>query len=262
MRGTAGDEMNVALIADIHANAVALEAVLADLERERPDRLVCLGDLVGGGPQPREVVARIRALGCPVVAGNVDALVADFVPADHDPLVAYFVAHGATDAVARRMVEINAWSHARLTAEERAFLRHLPPTVAVQLAEGVGLLCFHGSPRSFDDVIVATTPEAELEELLGGAEAAVLAGGHTHLPLLRRHRLGLLLNPGTVGVVRAADARAGRKLPWAEYALVRWEAGRLGTDFRRVPFDAGALGAAAQASGMPHADWFIQAYAP
>jgi predicted phosphodiesterase len=90
----------------------------------------------------------------------------------------------------------------------------------IPLAEGVELRCFHGSPRSFDDVLVATTPEAELDRLLAGAEAAVLAGGHTHLPLLRRWRQSLLLNPGTVGVMRAADARAGRKLPWAEYALV------------------------------------------
>jgi predicted phosphodiesterase len=254
--------VKVGLIADIHANAVALEAVLDDLERERPDRLVCLGDLVGGGPQPREVIARVRDLGCPVVAGNVDALVATFGPAAVDPLVAYFVQRGASEAAARRMVDVNDWSAANLSVDERAFLLALRPTVHVGLAEGAALLCFHGSPGSYEDNILATTPEADLDALLAGVEATVLAGGHTHLPLLRRYRLSTLVNPGTVGVARAADARAGRKLPWAEYALVSWEGGRLGVDFRRVPFDVAALGAAARASGMPHADWFMAAYAP
>ncbi|HEY3081209.1 MAG TPA: metallophosphoesterase family protein [Chloroflexota bacterium] len=254
--------MKVGLISDIHANAVALEAVLADLGRERPDRLVCLGDLVGGGPQPREVIARVRGLGCPVVAGNVDVLVATFAPEAVAPLIAYFVRRGATEAAARRMVDINDWSAAHLAPEERTYLLQLQPTVTVELGEAAELLCFHGSPRSYDDDVVATTPEAELDALLAGAEATVLAGGHTHLPLLRRYGLSTVVNPGTVGVARAADARAGRKLPWAEYALVSWEDGRLGVDFRRVPFDAGALGAAARASGMPHADWFMQAYAP
>jgi predicted phosphodiesterase len=254
--------MKVALIADIHANAVALEAVLADLDREHPDQLICLGDLVGGGPQPREAIARVRALGCPIVTGNVDVLVATFTPDAHDPLIAYFMEHGATEMVAQRMVDINIWSHAQLTADERAFLTHLQPTVTVPLTEASTLLCFHGSPRSYDDFIYATTPEAELDALLADIEATVLAGGHTHLPLLRRHRLSTLINPGTVGVARAADARAGRKLPWAEYALVSWENGRLGFDFRRVPFDTEALGASARTSGMPHADWFMHAYAP
>jgi hypothetical protein len=176
--------------------------------------------------------------------------------------VAYFVERGATEAAARRMVDINDWSSAQLAPVARTFLLDLRPTVAAQLGEAATLLCFHGSPGSFEESILATTPEAELDALLAGAEATVLAGGHTHLPLLRRYRLSTLVNPGTVGVARAADARAGRKLPWAEYALVSWEGGRLGVDFRRVPFDAAALDAAARASGLPHADWFMQAHAP
>jgi predicted phosphodiesterase len=253
--------MKVGLIADIHANAVALETVLLDLEREHPDQIVCLGDLVGGGPQPQEVIARIQALGCPVVTGNVDVLVATFAPEMVAALVTYFEQHGATEAQAQRMVAINEWSFAQLGSAERAFLLQLQPTVRIALADEATLLCFHGSPRSYDDVIVATTPEATLDVLLAGHEATILAGGHTHLPLLRRYRLSTLLNPGTVGVVRAADARAGRKLPWAEYALVSWADRRLSVDFRRLPFDVDALATAAQRNQMPYADWFMQAYA-
>jgi predicted phosphodiesterase len=62
----------VALISDIHGNAVALEAVLADIARRRVDEIVCLGDVAAGGPQPREALERLRTLGCAVVRGNAD----------------------------------------------------------------------------------------------------------------------------------------------------------------------------------------------
>jgi 3',5'-cyclic AMP phosphodiesterase CpdA len=64
--------MRVALIADIHGNALALDTVLAELSRDHVDQIVCLGDVVEGGPQPREILDRIRALGCPIVMGNTD----------------------------------------------------------------------------------------------------------------------------------------------------------------------------------------------
>lgn len=65
--------MKVALISDIHGNAVALEAALAAIEEEGVDRVVCLGDVAATGAQPRQVIRRLRELGCPVVMGNTDA---------------------------------------------------------------------------------------------------------------------------------------------------------------------------------------------
>jgi predicted phosphodiesterase len=65
--------MRTALIADIHANLVSFDAVLADIDRARMDQIVCLGDVAATGPQPRETLARLRRLGCPVVLGNADA---------------------------------------------------------------------------------------------------------------------------------------------------------------------------------------------
>ncbi len=64
--------MRIAIISDIHGNCVALDAVLADLQREPAARMVCLGDAIQGGPQPIQVIARLRELACPVVMGNAD----------------------------------------------------------------------------------------------------------------------------------------------------------------------------------------------
>lgn len=120
--------MKIAVIADIHANAVALDAVLADIERarDRPDRIVCLGDLPALNPQPREVMARIRALGCPTVRGNVD----DRIPrhlADPETALAFRSSVAPlTDETARRLREIEFWCAAQLTEAEHAWLLALP----------------------------------------------------------------------------------------------------------------------------------------
>jgi predicted phosphodiesterase len=66
------NSMRVALVSDIHGNAVALRTVLKTVEQEDPDRIVCLGDVVANGPQPSESLEMITELGCPVVMGNVD----------------------------------------------------------------------------------------------------------------------------------------------------------------------------------------------
>jgi len=156
--------MRIAIIADIHGNLVALNAALADIEAMRPDRLVCLGDVAATGPQPRETVARLRALSCPVVMGNADAwLLSPHVDED-------------VSEDTRKIQEIDAWCAARLAPADFDYLRAFTPTVELPLGDGATLLCFHGSPRSYDDIIRSETPEDDLAVMLGGYSAAVLAG--------------------------------------------------------------------------------------
>lgn len=116
------------------------------------------------------------------------------------------------------------------------------------------LLCCYGSPRSN----TATTPDTELDTMLGGVRAMIVACGHTHEQMLRRFGELILLNPGSVGLPFQVDRQTGtvRNPAWAEYALIRWQSGALGIELRRVPFDARAVIAAARTSGMPHARWW------
>ncbi len=239
--------MRVGLLADIHGNLLALDAVLADLGSAGADRLVCLGDVAALGPQPAEVVARLRELGCPSALGNVDAWLLDASTPD-------------ADATASTMADLTRWAAARLDGEDWAYLRACPPTLELRLDAGTSLLCFHGSPRSYDEVIAATTPEPELAVMLDGREAAILAGGHTHVQLLRRYGDAHLLNPGSVGLPGTGpgtpDLPVNRGVRWAEYAVLEVTGGRLSIDLRRVPLDVERLLAAGRASGMPHADWW------
>jgi putative phosphoesterase len=235
--------MRVAIIADIHGNLTALEAVLADLASERTGQVVCLGDVAATGPQPREVAARLRELGCPVVLGNTDAAAAR--PVRLSPL----------DEEGHRYFEIDQWTSVRLAPEDLDYFRSFQDTVTVTLGDRATLLCFHGSPRSNTETITATTPDAALARMLAGYSATVLAGGHTHSPFMRRHGRALFLNPGSVGLPYAVTEVGVRHPPWAEYGIVGWREGRLSIDLRRVPIDVDLVVAAIMHSGMPHAEW-------
>ena len=231
--------MRLALLADLHGNLLALEAVLAALAHEGVEQFVCLGDVAATGPQPRETLQRLRTLSCPVVMGNADAWLLDPPTAASD------------DAAIRRIEEIDRWGAAQLGPDEFVFIRGFQSTVSVELPGAATLLCFHGSPRSYDDSLRATTPVEELTLLLAGHDdATLLAGGHTHERLYRRLGPRTLLNPGSVGM--PLDP------PWAEYAIVDVAAdgsSSLSVDFRRVRFDLNAFVASILVSGMPHTDW-------
>ena len=232
--------MRVALIADIHGNLVSLEAVLADIDRRGADAVVCLGDVAATGPQPVAAVERVAAIGCPVVMGNTD----EWLIQPRDEAI--------EDDDTRRIVEIDLWAHEQLTAGQRDLLRGYQPLVTLD-----GLLAYHGSPRSNTEVLLPTTPDAELTAMLSGHREPVLAGGHTHLPMLRRHHGSLVINPGSVGMPFEQVDGGFRNPPWAEYAIV--DDGQV--EFRRVPVDVGVVTAAALASGMPNASWWVKDWA-
>jgi predicted phosphodiesterase len=238
----------IAIIADIHGNLTALEAVLAEIAAEGIERIVCLGDVAALGPQPREVIARLRAVGCPVVMGNTDAMLLALQGA------------GSPAGQGESNEYFDRWCAAQLTPDDFAYLRTFAPIISVSLDDGATLLCYHGSPRSYDERIKAETPDDALQEMLAATPAQVYAGGHTHQQMLRRHRDVLVLNPGTVGFAKDALAPAApiRNPNWAEYAVLttgRVDGGQLDVSLRRVSFDLDALFAAMDASGIPREHW-------
>ncbi len=237
--------MKVAVISDIHGNLLALDAVLDELQTAPVDRIVCLGDVVADGPQPQGVVARLQGLGCPVVRGNMDDWFLDPGPPEA----------GGEDS--RRIGDIEHWGVSCLSIAEMDYLRTFRTTVSVALAGEAELLCVHGSPRSNTEDISATSSEDDLDRKLGGLQPAVLASGHTHAAMFRRHREMILINPGSVGSPSVRTA-GGRRPCWAEYAVMTWQDGGASVDLRRRIVDFDLLALTARESGMPHADWWIQ----
>lgn len=239
--------MKLGLIADIHGNRFALEAVLDDLAADRIDRLICLGDNALLGPRPAEVIARLRELGCPSVLGNVDAWMLGDLP-----------------RVSTKH-ELSDWSVAQLTAADFAYLRACPMTLDLALDADTALLACHGTPRSYNEVIAAGTTPDEMRAFLGAHPPAIVAGGHTHRQLLRRDGETTFINPGSVGLPGVGPdhplLELNQRIAWAEYAVLEVRDGRRSVDLRRLPLDLDRMFADARASGMPDLDWWLGLWA-
>jgi predicted phosphodiesterase len=196
----------LALVSDMHGSDDALAAVVADLARLEIDRVVCLGDAVQGGDQPREVLERLATLGWPVILGNADAFLLE-VPTD------------SPEPLTQGHLDKREWTLAQLDPRHLDQIRSFVPTLDVELGDSLVLRAFHGSPHSYDDVLLPDTPDAQVEHLLGGSGVDVLAGGHTHLQWTRYVDGALFVNPGSVRDEGAYAIVTGgsvefRRVPW------------------------------------------------
>lgn len=242
--------MRLALISDIHGNLCALDAVLDELKKNSIESVVCLGDVAATGPQPRETLQRLKTSNVRVVMGNKDQLLLGEI----EPR------KSVQDEEMQKISEIDLWCASQLTSEDKEFMKSFSKTVSVYLSGEDSLLCFHGSPNSNVDLITSKTPDDDLRKMLSGAMAKIMAGGHSHVQMLRHYGSTMLINPGSVGqaIQRVPGSSEVRHLPWAEYAIVESDGDGfpLKVEFFRKRYDRSKLVSAARESGMPHWRWW------
>jgi putative phosphoesterase len=243
--------MRIGLISDIHGNLPALEAVLAKLDEEAVDRLVCLGD-IAVGPWPSDTVKRIAGLDCACILGNWDAWMLDGVPPVSD-----------SDA-GRMLLEMASFWAEQLDEDDLAFMRLAEPEFRVEVDGCRHLMFFHGSPRSYNEPILAATPTERLTHMLEGLDAPIVCVGHTHVQLVRRLPSTLIVNPGSVGLPFLEwPVAAARVCPWAEYGLIDFtDDGTVNVQLRRTRYDSKAVIEHTLASGVPHAKWWTDCWEP
>jgi len=201
----------VAVLSDVHGNATALEAVLAEVQRERPDLIVFGGDLTWG-PEPAETLALVRALEIPTafVRGNAERAVAECTER---------VARGDGESLRPREI----WMVDRHDDAARAFLEGFADSVVVEV-EGLGAVrVCHGSPRSDEEIVTPETPEARVREFMAGVPERVLVTAHTHLQFDREVAGIRSLNAGSVGMPYADERGAYWALLGADVSLRRTE---------------------------------------
>jgi putative phosphoesterase len=177
--------MKIGLISDVHANAVALEAVLKDMEG-KVDVILCAGDIVGYNPYPNETVELLKRYKVKCVRGNYDHAV---VTGD----VQWF------NPVASQTIR---WTMSHLTRDSLRFLESLPEHIDLN-----GLSVYHGSPNRLQDFVF----EGDHERFCSAfdpLEVRVVVFGHTHVPLEEICGDKTILNPGSVGQPRDGDPRA------------------------------------------------------
>jgi predicted phosphodiesterase len=231
--------LRIAVISDIHANWHALAAVLTDLDRERPDEVWCLGDLVGYGPQPNRCTTEASSVSNFCLLGNHDlAAIGRLDLSDFSP----------DAAVTAR------WTAEQLEDEPRRFLESLEPK-----GEREGVQLFHGSPR--DPVWEYVLSEPAARSALELTTSDIVLVGHSHIPIALKLADGTLagglakggselelsegrwlINPGSVGQPRDGDPRAA-------YLLLDLDARH--AHFRRLPYDIEATQAEIRENGLP-----------
>jgi putative phosphoesterase len=225
--------MRTAIFSDIHANLLALEAVLADIQRQNVDAVYCLGDLVGYATFPNEVIERIRREQIPTVMGNYD----DGVGFDRDECGC---AYRDPDEQ-RRGDQSLTWTKARVTPNNKAFLRSLLPEIRLS-ADARRLLLVHGSPRRINEYLFEDRPLASFQRLAAASNADVILYGHTHKPYTKSVDDVLFVNVGSVGKPKDGDPRAC-------YAIL--DTATPDARFVRVDYDVAAAADAVRASELP-----------
>jgi predicted phosphodiesterase len=223
--------MRVAVLADIHGNLPALEAVLAEIEAEAVDAIVLNGDLADG-PMPAQTLDRLEALGGRAVwvRGNTDRDLADAFDGSYRP----------TGLATNAPPEWFAWCAARLERRHRDRLAGLPLSAALDV-DGLGPVRFcHGTARDDNEFILVDSPVQQYQDAFTGVTEPTVVLGHTHMPFDRLAGGRRFVNPGSVGMAYGHDGAA-----WA----------LLGPDvtLRRTAYDARAAAEAVRAAapGLP-----------
>ncbi len=235
--------MRIAVLADIHGNLRALEAVHADLIKRSPDVIVNLGDHVSGPLQAAATADWLMQQDWVHIRGNHDRQLIDRLPEEM----------GLSDRAA----------HTQLNRRHLEWLAALPPT---QMLTEDGLLC-HGSPaddleyllEQIDGDHVRQASAKQIQERLGSVQAALVFCGHSHIPRIVSLPGGVwIVNPGSVGLP-AYDTTwtefhyVETGSPHARYAIVDWNAGRIRADFIAIDYDWESASNEAARANRP--DW-------
>ena len=209
--------MQIAVLADIHGNLPALEAVTAEIERLSPDLVFVAGDFQNRGPNPREVTEFVAQSGWTLLRGN------------HED----YVIRQSQKAQAEDDTDYYNWLPARWTAELTSdfveSIKQLPIATTFKGPDELSITIAHGSPRSNNEGFFPKTTEAKAKEMIGSDPPSILCVGHSHVPFIRQFSPTLLVNVGAVGFPFDGDRRAS-------FGLLTWDRDHWKVEVRRIDY--------------------------
>ncbi len=225
------------IFGDIHSNIHALDAILTDMDARNLSNRYCLGDLVGYGAFPNQVIKRVREQNVPVIMGNYDQGVGISSP---DCGCAY-----STEEDRKRGDRSIAWTNIHTTDENKTYLRGLLAHTTFRLGDH-NVMLVHGSPRKINEYMFEDRGEAYFERIMNTIDADVLVCGHTHLPYHKVLPSGRqVVNAGSVGKPKDNN-------PKACYIVLRADGRELDVAFIRVDYPIEEAATAIEAAdGMP-----------
>ncbi|MGZ8563509.1 MAG: metallophosphoesterase family protein [Candidatus Limnocylindria bacterium] len=226
--------MRIAVLADLHANLPALRAVLDDAAALGCDTAWCVGDVVGRGPHPAEVIDELRRLAIPTIQGNWDEAVG--LRREHPG-----VAWTSPEAEAGGLLSL-AWTIERTTDEQRSWLRQLPAAHRFTV-EGRSVLLFHGSPLRQSEYLWSDRPSRVFARIAADQGDELMCFGNTHEAFHRVVSKSHLVAAGSVGCGTLEDTTA-------RYAVLDMVGAELMVNFRSVAYDHLSVDVAMRAAGL------------
>lgn len=236
--------MKIAIISDIHSNLEALKEVLLDIGKQKVDQVLCAGDIVGYGPNPKECLALVRSICSHIVRGNHEDLVLG-IKINNEQKISPL-------ALAGRI-----FSADNLSADDLFFINSLPDK---KILTDLNITIAHGSfiePCAWSYVDKAEDAQIELTNM----PTKICAIGHTHIPFVYENNVGMredisaklvlkesnkfLINVGSVGQPRDGDCRAS-------YAILEFSDKEIFVTLRRVFYDIGKTEAAFKNTNLPN----------
>lgn len=230
--------MRVAALYDIHANVVALDAVLEEIRHEAFDAIVVGGDVLPG-PMPAETLTRLTTLDVPVhfIRGNGDRVVSMQLAGDD-----------ISSEVPDQFRAVIEWTARRLSTEHQQVLLTWPATYQLELA-GLGPVLFcHATPRNDIECFTRVTPNEKLTAVFRDVTANVVICGHTHMQFDRMAGSRRIVNAGSVGMPFAAP----RGAYWLQLGP--------GVQLRRTDYDFEAAARLMRATGLPQVETLAVRY--
>jgi diadenosine tetraphosphatase ApaH/serine/threonine PP2A family protein phosphatase len=227
----------VALLADIHGNSLALDAVLRDIESTEVDARVLMGDYFLFGPRPREVHERLAELDWPAIEGNTDRYIAG--PTFPAPFT-----------------DLREWYRTKLGEEALEWCCNLPFDLRVRSGDGGELLIVHATPTDIEDLLITEQDEWQTHPLtteekaagrLGDASADLIVYGHIHYTSSGTLDKRSLASIGSVGLPFDGDHRAA-------YAIAEWNNAEWTLEHRRVEYDHESVAREVRTQGLPLAE--------
>jgi predicted phosphodiesterase len=226
--------MRIAVLADLHANLPALRAVLDDVLTLGCDTMWCVGDVVGRGPHPSEVVDELRALAVPTIQGNWDEAAALH---RKNPGVVW----PDTEAETAGQLSLE-WTIRQLSEDQRSWLRQLPVTSRFAMDER-SVLLFHGSPMRQNEYLWSDRPSRVFARVVSDQGDDLLCFGNTHEAFHRLVGKSHFVAAGSVGCGSLDDMSA-------QYAVIDVAGPDLMVNFRSVPYDHFSVEADMQTAGL------------
>jgi putative phosphoesterase len=211
--------MKIAFISDIHGNAVALDAVLADLAKKEVNKIYVLGDICYRGPEPKRSLDTIRNLHTEVIKGNADEWVVRGVREGEVP-----------DKALELMNTERQWTVDQLEPDDISYLEALPTQLQFNV-EGVEVAAFHATPDSLFEIVLPNADDEKMEAtMMKPTNANVYVYAHIHRPYIRYINGKVIMNIGSVGLPFDGMTKSS-------YGLLEIEDGNIKTSIQRVSFD-------------------------